>query len=496
MWWNRLATWLVMRRDVSDSLKVVGAPAVHVALVLDLRTRSLLAGVPGRAREEVVRGALAMAANRPMDRRRPAPPGRVLCAPDLAEQVRIGLDALDLDVPIEEMAPDDRADDVFDSLVAAMAGRRPAAHLPAPEDWAWLYAQARRFLERRPWERWDDGVSLHMQLEVGRSRREAVGVVLGAAGHQHGLVLYPGSEVPASARAGRAVPESMPGGTTTMFLDADGAPPDLVAKARRYGWPGEADLLPTFVGWDGQARPGELEAATARALTVALAAVLDHDARWAEPADMDTSDLRGELQLAGGLRGRYRLAGEPSRRIPAQLARSGVLVVGGEVREDLLPGTSELRIGRVPWQELDKLRRLARCHQPSPKTGKEAGDGLPLVIVHPPRRRGDDAASRIAEVHPTSIAVIEEGPEDLLLLLSEAGVFGLGATVRGDAGIASFHQRLRATGGCHGVVVADRRGSGFGPVYGFFELHLAPAPGPQPRTGASRRKSRSRPRAR
>jgi hypothetical protein len=204
-----------------------------------------------------------MAASGRMAGRRPSPPARILCPPQVAETVRAEIAALDVRAPVEEVVPGDDAEDLFDSLVAHMSGRRPAADPPSPDGWTLLYAQTHRYLEQRPRERFDDRVWFSMTLDAARSRQDAVGVVLGAAREQFGLVLYAGREVPAMPD-GAAPPTSLPAGTIALPLDDEGVPADLAAKARRYGWPATADRLPVLLAWDGEGWPGAGERVSAR----------------------------------------------------------------------------------------------------------------------------------------------------------------------------------------------------------------------------------------
>ena len=62
-------------------------------------------------------------------------------------------------------------------------------------------------------------------------------------------------------------------GTLACTLDPWGdAPPEIAARASRYGWPTEADLLPTFFGLDTE-RGRDFSADDARIFSVAVAAV-------------------------------------------------------------------------------------------------------------------------------------------------------------------------------------------------------------------------------
>ncbi len=477
-------TWLVMRRDVSGTVTIYDTPSVHLALVLDPRDGRALGGVPGRSHDEALRQALAMAASGRMAARRPSPPARILCPSPVAEPVRAELAALDIRAPVEDVVPGDEAEDVFDSLVAHMSGRRPAADPPSPDAWTRLYAQARRYLEQQPWERFDDAVRFPMTLDTGRSRREAVGVVLGAAGEQRGLVLYPGREVPAIPDDAD-LPRSLPAGTIALFVDDEGAPADLAAKAGRYGWPATADRMPVLLAWDGEGRPGELDASMAATMTLALAAVLDRDATRMEPAGAGSSELRAELALAGGRRGRYRVAAVLPEPPPGD---ASLLVLGGEIRDDLLPRGSRVTITRYPWTEMPKLRLTADHHQPAPSAWSEKGQNVPVVMIVASGRSARKVVSRVADARPVGVALIEDGPHAFLVLVCERALFGLtGEADARSAALTNLKRWLKASDGRHGLVVAADP-ERLPPAYGFFELRLMTA---LPRSGGVRRGRRS-----
>jgi hypothetical protein len=308
---GQTVTWLVLHRDVSGSVRVEQCPTVMAALVLDPDGGVALAAQVGETAAKALRDALAAAASQPADGREPATPDRVFCAAGLAAAVGRELDALGIAAPVEEVEAHDEAENVFDTLVGVLAGRRQPADHPSSADWSCLFTQALRYLERRPWERWADDVHLLLDLRVDASRTEMLGVVLGNAGHQRGLVLYPG---PGSLTPPEPADSSVPAppGTILMGLDREGVPPDLAARARRYGWPADEDLVPTFFGItrDG---PSELDEQMARQLTVALAAIVEHDGRGLQVATTSGPQSRGTLLLAGGRRGRYRLQVEANQ---------------------------------------------------------------------------------------------------------------------------------------------------------------------------------------
>ena len=93
---------------------------------------------------------------------------------------------------------------------------------------------------------------------------------------------------------------SVPGGTVMFYLDPPHeTPPEFLAKAVRYGWPTDADLVPAWVvgGPDG---PADLDQAAVHRLTLAINAVITHDR---EPPDATVTT--GELTLGGEIPGGF-----------------------------------------------------------------------------------------------------------------------------------------------------------------------------------------------
>ena len=171
------------------------------------------------------------------------------------------------------------AEDIFDSFVGHMGGRRQPDTFPTPDDWARLVAAAHEYRQARPWRRRADDEHLDLVVRVDGVAARYVAIVLGAEGVQRGLVLYPGGVFSAERQRGwrPGTPVEVPAGTVMFYLDPpEETPPEFVAKAARYGWPADADLVPAWVigGPDG---PADLDQTTVRRLTLAVTAVLAHD---------------------------------------------------------------------------------------------------------------------------------------------------------------------------------------------------------------------------
>lgn len=300
---ENLRTWIVLLRDVSHSVRVKGQPVVMVGLVLDAETGLALGSTVGVDGPSALAPALEKALTDPVG---PLPAGRpdlIVCTGALVPEVEGALATL---MPGEEMPPvrqieaASEAEDIFDSMIGHLAGRTQPVEPPQSEDWRVAFDVALRFWHRAPWERWDDTMPLHLNLTTPDDSATYLGLVLGAEGIQRGLILYPGTALPGGLddwEPGRPVP--VPAGTLMLFLDPPSElPPELVAKAIRYGWAVDAAVVPAFMRKEPEG-PLEVSRPDLQHLSLAAAAVVAHDQRG--PIVVGTgSDTTGELLLAGG----------------------------------------------------------------------------------------------------------------------------------------------------------------------------------------------------
>jgi hypothetical protein len=197
-----------------------------------------------------------------------------------------------------------------------MAGRAQPTEPPSTEDWSLLVGQALAFLRAEPWARWSDVVPLGLRLSVGGTVAPYVAIVMGNAGVQRGLVLYPGMTMPPGPRSPGPRPgpgpalEATPSGTLLLMLDRQGETPAAFAdKALRYGWPAGAAYLPTFVsvGPDG---PSDLAGVDAQRLQAAIAAVVALDSRGLSLAG-GAGAMTGRVALADGAQGEFEIIQRP-----------------------------------------------------------------------------------------------------------------------------------------------------------------------------------------
>jgi hypothetical protein len=297
--------WLVLAHDVSDSVHIDGQSSVAAAFVLDAESGLILgSGVGARSSGAVLDALKSGWQSAVLKRER----RQVLCAPDLARVVQRHVAGLAIDAEVVVVDPIQEAEDVFDSLVGHLAGRRQPADLPSPAHWSQLFRQTRAFAEAQPWRSFADDDLLEVELRVGASATSGLCVVLGNAGITRGLALYPHGARPQAIMAG-GIP---PSGTMCLTLDSRVELPErIVAKARRYHWPEELALWPLFFAWTDEAA-ADLSAEQTILLTLALAAALSHHQ---EPR---LAHHEGELILAEGKRGRYRVRSlAPTQRASA-----------------------------------------------------------------------------------------------------------------------------------------------------------------------------------
>lgn len=471
-------TWLVFVRDVSHAIHVPGHAELRAALVLDVAT-GLVRGVAVAPSDlEVLVVACGTALAKPAGPLPPCQPDGVLCGPGLADLVAEALGPLMPATalpPITEVVPGTEAEDIFDVFVGHMAGRAQPEEPPDPEDWRVLIAETLALWQAEPWARWSDEIDLALEMSVGGEGTRHAAVVMGNAGLQRGLVVYPGEEAPAGLRdwhPGEPVPT--PAGTLLCLLDPPGeSPPELAAKAVRYGWPAEAQLVPVFLGIRAD-EGGELDQDEAMRMTVAIAAVLAHDARGpvlAHPASEATS---GTVLLGDGERASFAIRQRPPS---AERAPSGLRVQ--RVGSDLVPVGTPVVLGHLTWAAAVDLGDSARLHRAAPPDAPgPAGEEVPMVAILAGRRQGDRIAAKVAGLDPYGIAVVEAGDgQSIVTVVGATGAELLMDLPADSPALAELRRRLRQSKGRHVVMVVDEETSrGNGTVYGLFECHQPPVP--------------------
>jgi hypothetical protein len=473
--------WLVLARDVSESVRVEGETQIRAGFVLDMGT-GLVRGVSvGATQAEAVAQALTMGLTKPAGSLPPGRPRQVLCTAQLKVQVLEILSSLTPGDPppqVRVIEPPAEAEDIFDSFIGHMSGRPQPTEAPRPSDWALLYRHALDFYLAAPWTRWHDGVVLVLDMNIDGARRRYGAVVMGNAGIQHGLVLYPGGEVPVGLddwEPGRSLPT--PAGTVALMLDPPSElPADLRDKAFRYGWPVGAELLPVALRLGAEGEGGDAGEAETRLLAVALAAVAAHDARGPVPFGTDKHATTGEVVLGSGRTAIFSIAQEPPAAGP-DVARLRVHQAGF----DVVPDGTPVVLGHLPWASVAALRAAARIRRPFPPYApRPSGAEVPLVAILPEPAKGAPTAAKVAELDPYGVAAAPtDDGQEVLVLVGGDGAQLLMELPAANPSLADFRRRLRATKGLHVVMVADEApGRGEGTVYGFFECHQPPPKAP------------------
>ena len=233
----------------------------------------------GRSDPEAIETALRNAVNEPANRQHPKSPDRIVCSPEISPRVGQFAGKLGM-VEVIEAPAIPEGEEIFDSFIGHMSGRKQPREFASPDEWRLHFETALRYCEAEPWIRWGDHIDLEIEVVTDGAKARYAGVVIGQEGIQRGLALYPGDELPAGVRdweEGKEV--AMPPGTLLPHLDSPKEPPaEFVAKARRYGWPHDADFLPVIIGL-GEAGPADLGRRDVRRLTLAAAAVIELDGR-------------------------------------------------------------------------------------------------------------------------------------------------------------------------------------------------------------------------
>lgn len=294
-------TWMVISRDVSHSVSVADQPVVVAALILDVDTGL----VRGLSMAEDLRGALAQAIEhtltKPAGALAPGRPQRILTGIGLGDPVATELGrrpGLNLMPPIDEIVPGAVAEDIFDSFIGHMAGRRQPIDPPSPADWKLLFDQVQTYTGATPWRRWADDIDFVVDVVLDGERRRVKAVVMGNAGIQPGLAIFPGEVVEVDLEhRDPAAPWPFEAETLACTLDdPDDVPVEFRDRAVRHGWPHTAHLVPSFFGVDEEGGR-EISMADARLFAVVIAAVTAHDRRHRRPSETSSTPTEGQVAI-------------------------------------------------------------------------------------------------------------------------------------------------------------------------------------------------------
>jgi hypothetical protein len=470
-------------------VRVQGKGDLEAAMVLDVDT-GLVRGI---AIETGLHGALdrafAHALTTPAGDRPPGPPARVLCAVGLADAAGTALSATALDPlpPVIEVVPGAEAEDIFDSFLGHMAGRKQPDEPPTSGDWARLVQQAMAFRRAEPWARWSDEQELSVVLQhPDGAEHTFTALVMGQAGVQRGLALYPGDELPQGLRDNRP-PEHPPAEMLLLMIDpVDELPTDMRAKAIRYGWRADDGLMPVFMG-STSAGPQEISRSAAQHLTAGLAAVVALDRRGPALVSTAPAQVSGSVTVAEGTIVGFRVE---HRRLPPELeAPSPRVHIAGH---ELLPQDTAVTLGSTSWVALSDLRVAARVYRPAPADVPEpTGRDVPILVISPEPQYGSELASRIAELDPYAASTVETGDGHCLVILAGGNGSEILMHLQSDhPALGAFCRRLLQAKGRHAVIVADAAvAAGDGVVHAVFECHQPPTqPHPRPPEPGRKRK--------
>ncbi|WP_240760168.1 hypothetical protein [Phytoactinopolyspora endophytica] len=289
---------------MSHAVRVRDAPVVVLSLVFDVGTGLTLATSVAPTRRDACVRAFKAALSEDDAPLPPQRPGRVLSAAAHIEDVTSALEDLltDAEMPvIDEIVPGPDIEDVVDSLVGHMSGRRQPEERPTPDDWQLLMTLALDYYRSEPWTRWSDTDHHDLVVRVDRVAARYVAVVFGKEGIERGLALHPGAVLPDELLTWQPGQPATPAqGTLMCYFDAPSkTPSECAAKAYRYGWPADADSVPVLLvtGPEGVADIGRRDS---QHVALGLAAVLGRE--YGTEAGVTTA---GGLDLADGVPGEY-----------------------------------------------------------------------------------------------------------------------------------------------------------------------------------------------
>lgn len=465
-------TWLVLQRDLSVWLRDVEA-ATFTTMVVDLADEGTRAVEAGSTVEESLKEALSLAAKEPARGMQRAVPDLIQVPNGLGRAVQSVLESLQddagfrPDTVVEEVNPEEGAEWVFDDFITKIVGRQPAEERLLPEDATLLYEQSRRFMEAAPWQQWVSDDALLIDLKIGSQRMEGIATVMGHGSTQPGLLLTPGRERAATLMKSRPGP---PPGTLLTQLEGTEGHPDLFLRARRYGWPAEAALTPSFISMhEGGFR--ELDRRESWPMALALAGVVKHLEQGGR------ADTWGNLDLPTGRQGRYHVRKAPE--IEPSPGRGEL--IGIKVTQDLLADGSEVQIGLITLETLSILRQEADVLVRSDAAFPAGIRSVPVITITPSNRAFTGVVDRLKRARPLGVTVITSPPGPMLTVMGQRA----GYVIANDPALSRVWERdLKESDGAHVLIVSDgvmnieqpdpdRPGLGrAGHIYGLFECVL------------------------
>ena len=292
--------WLIVQRDLTGSVRIEGVADVWATAVFSTPSGAIIGARIGDSAHQSLVESITMAVEKPAVGGSHRSPVSVRTSPALVEPVRGILRAAGIPAAVDEVLPPDWAEDALGDLAAHLMGRPQVADPPPPEVWALLYQQAAAYVVAAPWERCADDVHVRVDVELGAERSAYDAIVLGNAGVSRGLALVPGGGGVSAVLSDDGDYRPPVGTCHFTLVAAAELPDDVLERAGRYGWPGQSEA-PLFLAV-GEGGPQDIDRGQAELLTIALAAIIEHDGTDTRAGEATT----GELILASGRRARFR----------------------------------------------------------------------------------------------------------------------------------------------------------------------------------------------
>lgn len=487
--------WRILQRR-TDAIQIRGLTEVFATLILDANEGTALGTNIDPDSRHSMELAIEQAATEPAGGARPGLPTAVICAPELAPTVASVVEGRG--IPVIEQPTSDLDEDILDSLVSHMVGRKMPTEAPLPEDWGLFYATMRDFTENEVWTRWPDSIHFRLSLKIGSQRRDATAIVMGNEEIQHGLVLYPSKRIDRAIFDAdpREFADRIPDGTSYVFLEpgeAKDQAPDLRARALRYGWPESMPWTPLPLV-SRESRPGEPANRDLQALTLTLHAILDRDQKGPEVAGSAGRASTGQLTLGDGRMGRYRLeVAMPDDDQPPYSDKPGTVhLYAGEVNQDWVPEGTRIRLGAIPWEDADRVRRQVEVYAPYFREMPRVGPRLPVAIVQLDREDANRAIRLLEDHPPEGLVVSDHDGRSMMTLLCQGAILQILNQPSGSAELANFMSLMDANDGGHAIVIAGTGEDPLAHVIARYDCLLRRPPAPRRAPTHPRPKRRKR----
>ena len=307
------------------------------------------------------------------------------------------------------------------------------------DDMRFVYEQARRFVQARPWERLGHA-SLYLDLKVG-SWQEVCAQHF-SSDSASALFLFPGREnLLGLQRGGMAEP---PAGSIFVELLDDPVAPKPIAAAREHGWPVDLRPIPAFQvitpeGWL------PLERSQIRMLALAFAAITDYAGAANNGPD---AEVAGELTMPENTRGRYR-----ARRAPDD--SDGMVPLMGMPRLDLYGGDCALSFSTISWPEYWALRARAPLCRSSKVPFEERGEFIPVVTISGSRDQAAEIARKLVAAEPLAVTFGESNDVLAAMLVGLKASYMLLEVQEQREELMLWRHATRSSAGMHAVAVED-----------------------------------------